>query len=184
MEENNKIRNLVTKPKKKKMKKVLQYALTFAVVAIVICWQTGYNPFAGSGEKGAVILTDQLKDLKKQTSSDEKRVAVVGKIVVSNSNLTLKIGSPTSMPVEDKDNNLIDHFEIYHGTGKNEFNLPVQFTPKDLKVYDNDGNAHSYDEDVQISFTMKRIKEAQPEKDPNTGEFVWRYEQIRIDPIK
>jgi|GEM_PF-2360433 len=165
------------------MKNILQYGLTFLVVAIIALWQTGYNPFASKKEAEAVSPS-VFKEMKKQTESDGKRIALVGTFSVSNSDITIKLGQPTSLMFSDENNNLIDFFKVWNGSGKNEFSLPTTFTPKDLKVYDNEGNEHSCNEKIKISFTLKRIKEAEPEKDPNTGEYAWEWEQLRIDPLK
>ncbi|MEE1945249.1 hypothetical protein VRU48_09025 [Pedobacter sp. KR3-3] len=166
------------------MKKLLQYGLALTAMAILFLGQTGCQSFSGSGEKGEVVSNSQFQELKKQKTSDGKRVAVMGRVTVANSNLTLKMGSPTSMTVDDQEGKLIDFFDLYHGKGKNEFFLPADFTPKDLKLYDNDGKPHNYDEIVQLSFTMKRVTEVRPEQDPLTGAYVWKYEQLRIDPVK
>lgn len=165
------------------MKNIFQYGLTLVVVVIVVVWQTGYNPFASKTE-GEVVSPNAFKEMKKQTESDGKRIALIGNFSVANSDITIKLGQPTSLSFGDENDNHIDFFKVWNGTGKNEFSLPETFTPKDLKVYDNEGKEHSYNEKVKISFTLKRITAAEPEKNPNTGEYVWEWEQLRIDPIK
>ncbi|WP_199141528.1 hypothetical protein [Pedobacter sp. ASV12] len=166
------------------MKNLLRYGLAITAMAIIFLGQTGCQSFSDPGEKGEVVSTSQFQELKKQKTSDGKRVAVIGKVTVANSNLTLKMGSPTSMTVDDQDGQLIDFFDLYHGKGKNEFYLPADFTPKDLVLYDNEGKPHHYDESIQLSFTMKRVTAVRPEQDPLTGAYVWKYEQLRIDPAK
>ncbi|UIR54932.1 hypothetical protein LZQ00_11645 [Sphingobacterium sp. SRCM116780] len=165
------------------MKKILQYGLTILGVAAIVLWQTGYNPFASKTE-AEVVSPNVFKEMKKQTESDGKRIALIGTFSVSNSDITINLGQPTSLMFEDENNNHIDFFKVWNGNGKNEFSLPTTFTPKDLKVYDNEGKEHRYNEKIKISFTLKRIKEAEPEKDPNTGEYAWEWEQLRIDPLK
>lgn len=165
------------------MKRKLLFKFYFLGITIIACWLIGCNSTSAPGEKGEIITTTQFKELKKQKSSDGKRIAVIGKVTVANSNLTRKLGSATSMTVDDRDDKLIDFFNLNYGQDKNEFYLPAEFTPKDLKVYDNDGNAHAYNEPVQISFTMKRKTEVRPEQNEQTGEYFWEYEKIRIDTV-
>jgi hypothetical protein len=144
-------------------------------------WQTGYNPFAGAGKIGTVVHAGELKVLKRSKESDGKRVAVLGHATVANSNITRVIGRPTSLLVESPANEAIDFVDFSYGHGANEYFLPETFTPEDLKLYDNDKKEHAAKEDVLISFTMKRVTEAEPEINPTTGEYAWRYEQVRID---
>lgn len=167
----------------KTIKNIVQSIGTIAVVAGVILWQTGYNPFKSSGTVGEVVTTDVFKTMKTQKENDGKRIAVIGTFSVSNIDLTIRMGKPTSLSFADTGDHLVDHFNLYNGTGANEFFLPAKFTPSDLKIYDNAENMHSFDEKVKLSFTMKRIKEAEPEKNPLTGAYAWEYDQIRIDPV-
>ena len=164
------------------MKNILQYGLTLLAIIAIIMWQTGYNPFAGAGKMGAVVNAGELKALKRAKESDGKRVAILGHATVSNSNLTRVIGRPTSIMVESPSGEAIDFVDFSYGQGANEYFLPETFTSEDLKLYDNDKREHAGKEDVRISFTMKRVAEAEPEINPTTGEYAWRYEQVRIDP--
>ena len=164
------------------MKNILQYALCFVGVAVILMFQSGYNPFAGSGEIGSVVTAAELHALKKSKESDGTRVAVVGHVTLPSMRLSMVAGRPVRLSVESPSNEPIDFLELYHGQGKNEFYVPAKFTKEDLTLYDNDNNTHAYNENVLISFTMTRIKEAQPEMNAKTGEYVWRYDHVRIDP--
>lgn len=164
------------------MKNIFQYGLTFLVVAIIVLWQTGCNPFASKTE-GEFVTPSTFKEMKKQKESDGKRISLIGTFSVANSNITIKLGQPTSLSFSDEKGEHIDFFKIWNGDGKNEFSLPATFTPKDLKVYDNEGKEHSYDKKIKISFTLNRVEEAEPEKHPITGEYAWEWDNLRVDPV-
>ena len=165
------------------MKNLIQYTLVLLAVGLIVLWQTGFNPFA-TKEVGEVVSPSTFKEMKKKTDSDGKRIALSGTFSVSNSNLTVNLGQPTSLGFSDEKGDHIDFFKIWNGDGKNEFSLPGTFKPEDLKIYDNEGKVHGYNEKVKISFTLNRIEEAEPEKNPNTGEYVWEWDDLRIDPVK
>lgn len=165
------------------MKNILKYTLTLIAVGLIVLWQTGYNPFAAKTE-GEVVSPSTFKEMKKQEDNDGKRIALVGTFSVNNSNLTVKLGQPTSLGFSDEKGEHIDFFKIWDGDGKNEFSLPGTFKPEDLKIYDNEGKVHGYNEKVKISFTLNRIEEAEPEKNPITGEYSWEWDDLRIDPVR
>ncbi len=164
------------------MKKALQYLPMILFVAMIALWQTGWNPFAGPLTIGTTVTPAELKQMKQSKDSDGRRVAILGRATVSRSNRSRRVGAPINLPVESPANEYIDHFDFGFGQGKNEVFIPAEFTPTDLKMFDNEKNAHPYDENVLISFTMERISAAEPEMDPKTGEYVWTYARIRIDP--
>ncbi len=168
----------------KNVKKILSYIGAFLIAAAVMYFQYSDNPFQKPLEKGGIISREQYTNLKKDTSSDDKRVAFIGR-VKANTRITYKIGRPVELPVVDSADDLIEHipFTLKKG-GKNSFYVPAEFSEKDLVLYDNDGNPHAYDETVMVSFTMERIKDAIPEQNPQTGEYAWRCKLIRIDPIE
>ena len=163
------------------MKNFLQYALALVAVVAIIMWQTGYNPFAGSGKMGEIVTAAEFKTLKKDLASAGKRVALVARGDIANSNMTIVLGRPVSISFMTPQADYIDHFELYRGDGKNEFFIPEKFTNKDLVLYDNDGKKHNYDENVVISFTMEKLN-GNPQINPRTGGYDWAYKQIRIDP--
>ncbi len=168
----------------KYLKKIILYVGGFIVTVICIYFYYGDNPFQNSLEKGVIINYEQYVNLKKDKSSDGKRVALVG-YAIAHSNITYIIGRPIELPFVDSTNKVLEYipFELKKD-GKNSFYIPSEFTEKDLMIYDNNGNPHTYDEKVIVSFTMERIKEAIPEQNPKTGEYVWKCKLIRIDPIE
>ncbi len=162
------------------------YYIIIAISVIVVLFNQFKDDilFQGSGEVGTEITVDKFQELKKKKDSDGKRYSIIGHANISNSNITRVIGRPLKIIFKDVNNNYIEHFELYFGEDKNEFYIPNEFTPEDLVLFDNEGNKHTYNENVRLSFTFKRIKNAIPERDEKTGEYVWNYSQIRIDPIK
>lgn len=163
------------------MKNILQYALGLVAVVAIIMWQTGYNPFAGSGKIGEIITLAEFKTLKKDLSSDGKRVALIARGDIANSDVTIVLGRPMSLSFITPQEEYIDHFDLYRGDGKNEFFIPEKFTNKDLVLYDNEGKKHAYDENVIISFTLEKLN-GNPQINPSTGGYDWAHKQIRIDP--
>lgn len=168
------------------MKKVGQYSLTVLGILLIVLWKTGYNPFAGSGDIGEITTFKKLKEYKKDKENDGKRIAV---------ECYFRLGGNLKQHVfGSKDNDLIikpdtmsDMYEFVpvplKKDGKNSFYVPYEYTEKDAAYYDNEGKTYNYDAKLLVSFTLKRIKEAEPEKNPLTGEYSWKFEQVRIDPI-
>ncbi len=166
------------------VKKYSLYILGFIAGAIYLAISTGYNPFVGSGDKGVVVTPEQFANFKKDKSNDGKRVALIGR-AEANGDITYILGRPIRLPFVDADKNLIEFFEFeLKENGKNCCYIPTEFKSEDLVLYDNEGKAHAYDEQVVVSFTMERITEAIPEQNPETGEYAWHYKQLRIDPVK
>lgn len=171
-------------PQKEKPKKLYYVIIAISIIVLL------YNQFKddillkGTGEVGTEISLTKFQELKKQKDSDGKRYSIIGHATISNSDITRVIGRPLKIIFNDADNNYIERFELYLGEGNNEFYLPNEFTPEDLVLFDNEGNKHTYNENVRLSFTFKRIKNAIPERDEETGEYVWSYSQIRIDSVK
>lgn len=165
------------------MKNIWQYGLTIIGVVIISMWYTGYNPFAGPGEIGKAVSIEEFVKLKKDKASDGKRIAFIGHGSLSNFDLKLHLGKPYGLTFLAPDGKYIGSFDLYHGEGKNEFFIPAEFKPTDLKLYDNAGNAHKSDENVLVSFTLKARKEGTQEINPTTGEYPWLYDQLRIDPV-
>jgi len=163
--------------------------LYYVIIAISILVFL-YNQFKDdilfhvSSEVGTEIKVSEFNELKKQKDSDGKRYSIIGHATISNSDITRVIGRPLKIIFKDADNNYIERFELYLGESKNGFYLPNEFRPEDLVLFDNEGNKHAYNEIVRLSFTFKRIKNAIPERNEETGEYVWSFSQIRIDPLK
>ncbi|SDF54768.1 hypothetical protein [Cellulophaga baltica] len=171
-------------PQKEKPKKLYYVIIAISIVVLLYGQFKDDIHFQGSSEIGTEITVSEFNQLKKQKDSDGKRYSIIGHASISNSDITRVIGRPLKIIFKDADNNYIERFELYLGEGKNEFYLPNKFTPEDLVLFDNEGNKHAYNENVRLSFTFKRIKNAIPERDEETGEYVWSYNQIRIDPVK
>lgn len=168
-----------------KINKTLQYIGGFIAVALFFLFQNGGGLFQGSGEKGEIITIETYKELRKQISSDGKRIAFIGRVSVSNADITRRIGAPLNLMFLTPNGTYIEHLPFPFGKeDKNSCYLPNSFTPEDLVLYDNEGKLHKYDENVMISFTLERITNAIPEKDPKTNEYAWRYNQLRIDPVE
>lgn len=167
------------------MNKTVKYIGGFILVALFFLFQNGSSLFQGAGEKGEIITIEKYKELKKQTSSDGKRIAIIGRASVSNSDITRRFGAPLDLMFDTPEGDFVEHIPFPFGKEeKNSCYLPNSFTPEDLVLYDNEGNAHKYNENVMVSFTLERITNAIPEKNPKTNEYVWRIEQVRIDPVK
>ncbi|TPN81214.1 hypothetical protein [Aquimarina algicola] len=169
----------------KSIKSKLGYVVAFLAAGIYFFFQTGDNPFQGPGEKGEIISIEQFEALRKETSSDGKRIAFIGHASVGSHDITYTIGAPLELIFSTPDDDYIAHIPFpLDQDGKNSCYLPSTFTPEDLVLYDNEGKVYPYNEDVVVSFTLERIKNAIPEKNPETGEYSWRYKQVRIDPSK
>ncbi|MFC5046228.1 hypothetical protein ACFSTE_04340 [Aquimarina hainanensis] len=168
-----------------KISKTIQYIGGGIAVVLFFLFQNGGDVFQGSGEKGKIITIETYKELRKKTSSDGKRIALIGRASVSNANITRRIGAPLNLIFSAPDGTFIEHLPFHFGKeDKNSCYLPNSFTPQDLVLYDNEGVLHKYDENVMVSFTLERITNAIPEKNPKTNEYVWRFKQLRIDPIE
>lgn len=164
------------------MKNILQYALTFLGVAIIAMWYTGYNPFAGSGDIGKTVSPEEFKKLLEDKKSDGKRVSLIAHGDIATANMTLVLGRPYSLSFFSADRVYINHFDLYHGKGKNEFYLPPTFTSKDLKLYDNEGKPHDYNQNILLSFTIKAGYGGNKERNRYTKKYSWDFVKIRIDP--
>ncbi|WP_271406822.1 hypothetical protein [Tenacibaculum soleae] len=169
---------------KEKPKKLYYVIIAISILVLLYNQFKDGTLFKGTGEVGTEISLTKFQELKKQKDSDGKRYSIIGHASISNSNITRVIGRPLKIMFKDVDNNYIERFELYLGEDKNEFYLPNEFTPQDLVLFDNEGSKHLYNKNVRISFTFKRIKNAIPERNEKTGEYVWEYNQIRIDPVK
>ncbi|WKB81762.1 hypothetical protein QYR09_01690 [Cellulophaga lytica] len=169
---------------KEKPKKSYYALIAISVIALLFNQFKDDVLFQGTDEIGTEISINKFHELKKQKDSDGKRYSIIGHTTISNSDITRVIGRPLKIIFNDADNNYIERFELYFGEGNNEFYLPNEFTPEDLVLFDNEGNKHTYNENVRLSFTFKRIKNAIPERNEETGEYVWSYSQIRIDSVK
>ena len=169
-----------------KINKNLLYVIGVVVSLLYFAIQSGYNPFKGSGEIGEIVSPKAYEELLKQKSSDGKRVAIIARGSISNSDLSRRIGAPLDVIFTgtDAEANVIGLFPIPFGKDdKNSCYIPNAFTPEDLVLYDNEGTALAYGEEVTLSFTLERISNAIPERNENTKKYVWRYKQMRIDPL-
>lgn len=170
-----------------KINKNLLYVGGAVVALLYFALQSGYNPLKGSGEIGEIVSPQAYEELLKQKSSDGKRVAIIARGSISNSDISMRIGAPVDIIFSglDAKASAIGLFPIPFGKDdNNSCYIPSEFTPEDLVLYDNEGNALPYGEAVTLSFTLERISNAIPEKDEKTGKYAWRHKQIRIDPIK
>lgn len=168
-----------------KISKTVQYIGGFIIVVLFFLFQYGGDLFQGPGDKGDLITVEAYTALKKETSSDGKRIAIKGHASVSNVDINRRIGAPLSLTFNNTEDIFVEHLPFPFGKEeKNSCYLPNSFTPEDLVLYDNEGNPHKYDENVIVSFTLERITNASPEKNPETGNYAWRYKQLRIDPIE
>ncbi len=168
----------------KKIKEFILYGLILGLTMAFFYFRYSDNPFQKSLKQGAIMTSEQYQELKKDKSSDGKRIAFIGRIQLDTS-FTYKFGRPVVLPLIDANHDAFEHipFDLAKDD-KNSIYVPSEFTEKNLIIYDNEGKAHSYDEEVMVSFTMERITEAIPEQNPNTGEYAWRCKLIRIDPVE
>lgn len=170
-----------------KINKNILYIGGFVAALLYFAFQSGYNPFSGSGEKGDIVSPEAFEELLKDKSSDGKRIAIIGHTGISNQDITIRIGAPLDLAFSspEPENKYIAHFPIaFVKEGINSCYLPTEFTPEDFIIYDNKGDKISYEMDVILSFTLERISNAIPEKDEKTGKYAWNYRQIRIDPVE
>lgn len=80
---------------------MFNYTLTLLAVALIVVWQTGCSTFSSKPE-GEVVSPNTFKEIKKKEDSDGKRIALIGTFSVSNSNLTVNLGQPTSLGFSDE----------------------------------------------------------------------------------
>lgn len=170
-----------------KINKNILYTGGIVLALLYFAFQSGYNPFKGSGEKGEIVTSQAFQELLKEKSSDGKRIAIIGHTGISNHDLTIRIGAPLDLAFSTPEPEVeyIAHFPIpFNKDGKNACYVPTEFTPEDFIIYDNEGNKIPYKKDVLLSFTLERISNAIPEKDETTGKYAWTYKQIRIDVVE
>lgn len=170
----------------KKITGVLSWLVTALFIAGAILYQTGIDEFTGPGDPGAVISFAKLREMRKDKASDGERISLLGRFRVSgNVHQNLVIGGRKNTLVLNPPESL-DVFELIslplEAEGKNSFFVPAKYRESDAKFFDNSGTAHAHDALLKVSFTLKRISEAEPEMNPSTGEYVWEYAKVRLDP--
>lgn len=160
--------------------KTVKYVL-YAVWALILIawamWQKGYNPFAGSGEMGTVVTAEQLNEMEKDVANDGKRVALIGTAYIPW-DITIKPFETNYLTINSPEGKTITALPLYFGESKNTFFVPDTFGDEDVVVYDNDGNKHAYNDNVQFSFTMN-LQDKMPGSDENS----WLYDTVRIDSV-
>lgn len=164
------------------MKKLPIYIL---VISIAILFAS-CGGSSSSNEMGELITFETLNEHLKNKEMDGKRVS-----------LEAYCKPPTSLRqdvIGGKKNDItikpeLDSKQFLHipitlkKDSKNAMYAPSTYTKEDIIYYDNEGKSYPFDSKLKFSFTLKRNKQAKPEKNPTTGEYVWDYEDVRIDPI-
>ncbi len=131
------------------MKKFTPFFLGLLCIAFISC-------NSGSNEIGTVIDAKQFEELHSNKENDGKRLSVIG---YPNIGTDLTIGRDgrghfTLFSEPDAKGNVIGLIRVEMGTDKNEMYVPDNFTMEDLVIHDNEGNELTYQDKIQVSFTV------------------------------
>lgn len=154
----------------------------FGLVALSLVSLSACAPL----EQGELIDPAAVSGLNVDANNDEKRFMVKGYPYAGGD---VYIGREYSMPIYTGPNGEGVHFAslpVNWGQGKNDFYVPDNFTTEDIVIYDNEGVAHSYNEELYFSFTIDLKTERAKTVHPITKEesYFYAYEGVRIDPVK
>jgi hypothetical protein len=136
-------------------------------------------------EKGKVITLADYSTLIEDKNNDNLRFSFIGYPNIDD-DITIGFNKPVyfsvySKPAGQGDLIMAQVLPIGYGKGKNKFTVPKEFTMEDLVIYDNEGNALSYDTKMQFSFTLDLQTNRERSKQGDRLVYFHTLGKVRID---
>lgn len=143
------------------------------------------NSCSLSPEKGKVISFEEYQSVVEDENNDNQRFSFVGYPNIDG-DITTGFNKPVmfsvySEPGGEGDLIMAEVLPIVYGKGKNKFTVPEEFTIQDLVMYDNEGNALSYDTKMQFSFTLDLQTNRERSKQGDRMVYFHTLGNVRID---
>jgi len=122
------------------------------------------NSCGGNDGPATPITGEQFEKLRESKDNNGKRFSITGYPYL-NSDVTIHndldvLVAFYSQPKAEGE--YLGSIELGYKDEKNGMYLPTQFTPEDLKIFDNEGHKLGINDKITVSFTMKLVTNRPP----------------------